>query len=173
MGIDMSGLIGMPFTSLRQLMRRGSARLLVLKAVSLHPMHGYEVTKEISSMFEGTYVPRSGVIYPTLQWLEDNGFVVGSRLGDRTVYTITGSGKKHLRQNEVVINDIVTYIQKKSEGQDFSILRSATRLQKTIMVGLPGMSEQDKKKVAKILDGANADVSKLMLYESRLRRMKK
>jgi len=151
-----------PFTTLRQLIRRGSARLLVLDAVSSRPMHGYEVARRISATFEGTYVPRSGVIYPTLQWLEDAGYVVGSRLEDKTVYAITESGKGYLKRNEQSLKEIASEIQKRREEPEFSILRSAARLQRTIAAQLPEMSRGDKAQVAKILDEANRRVSRLI-----------
>jgi DNA-binding PadR family transcriptional regulator len=142
-------------------MRRGSARLLVLNAVSMRPMHGYDVAREISAMFEGTYVPSSGVIYPTLQWLEDNGYVVGSRLEDRTVYTITDGGKKYLKQHQASLGEIVRYMQRRKVDLGFSILKSASKLQRTIVAKLPEMSKEDKARTAKILDEANDRVSKM------------
>jgi DNA-binding PadR family transcriptional regulator len=149
------------FTTLRQLLRRGSARLLVLNAVSSQPMHGYEVAKQISAMFEGTYIPRSGVIYPTLQSLEDLGYVKGSRLEDKTVYTITESGKEYLKKNEENLKEIISYVRRRRDNQEFSILRSAARLQRTIVALLPELSKGDKGRVAKILDDANEKVMKM------------
>ena len=151
-----------PFTTLRQIIRRGSARLLILKSVSSRPMHGYEIAKEISAMFDGTYVPRSGVIYPTLQWLEDNGYVVGSRLEDKTVYTVTESGKRYLRRNEANLKKIIDHIESRKEDPELSILRSAARLQRTIVAGLAELSKEDKAKVSSILDDANRKVSRLI-----------
>ncbi len=150
-----------PFTTLRQLIRRGSARLLVLNALSKRPMHGYDAAREISTMFDGTYVPRSGVIYPTLQWLEDNGYVVGARLDDKTVYTITDAGKKYLKQHEESLEEIVRYLQRRKEDPEFLILKSASKLQRTIVAKLPEMSKADKSRIAKILDEANNRVSKM------------
>ena len=143
------------------MIRRGSARLIVLKAVSTHPMHGYEVGKEISAMFDGTYVPRSGVIYPTLQSLEDSGYVVGSRVEDKTIYTITEMGKKYLKLNGARINEIIRYVQGRKDVAQFSILKSASRLQRTIAASLPEMTKKDKEHVSKILDDANAKIYKL------------
>jgi DNA-binding PadR family transcriptional regulator len=154
-----------PFTTLRQLIRRGSARLLVLKAVSSKPMHGYEVAKQISAMFDGTYVPRSGVIYPTLQSLEDLGYVRGSRLEDKTVYTMTESGQEYLKKNEENLKEIISYVRGRRDDQEFSILRSAARLQRTIVALLPELSKEDKGRVAKILDDANEKVTKMRRQE--------
>ncbi len=150
------------FTTLRQMIRRGSAKLLVLKAVSSHSMHGYEVGKEISAMFDGTYIPGSGVIYPTLQSLEDSGYVVGSRVEDKTIYAITETGKKYLKLNQARVNDIIHYVQGRGEDPQFSILKSASRLQRTIVARLPEMTKEDKKRVSQILDDANAKVSKMV-----------
>jgi DNA-binding PadR family transcriptional regulator len=125
-------------------------------------MHGYKVAKEISAMFDGTYVPSAGVIYPTLQWLEDQGYVKGFRMNETTNYEISESGKKYLRQNEENINEIVHFIRNRKEGSEFPILQSAARLQRTIASSLPSMTKESKAKVAKILDEANARVSRLL-----------
>lgn len=126
-------------------------------------MSGYDVAKDISAVFEGTYIPSSGVIYPTLQWLEDQGYAKGSRFDGKTVYGITESGKKYLRQNEENLNEIAHFIQKRKEGAEFLILQSAARLQRTIVSNLPDMTKENKAKVSKILEEANEKVLKLVV----------
>jgi DNA-binding PadR family transcriptional regulator len=53
----------------------GGLRLVLLKLLSEKPSHGYELIKEIEERFKGAYSPSPGVIYPTLNWLEDEGFI--------------------------------------------------------------------------------------------------
>jgi DNA-binding PadR family transcriptional regulator len=68
---------------------RGDSRLLVLMALRRRAMHGYEVAKEISRMFGGFYEPSPGAVYPTLQWLEDEGLVRSEVVEGRRVYSLT------------------------------------------------------------------------------------
>jgi DNA-binding PadR family transcriptional regulator len=155
-------MLSRPYTTLRLLIRRGTARLLVLHVLSSQPMHGYRVAKDISAMFDGTYVPSAGVIYPTLQWLEDQGYVKGARVNERTNYAISDSGKRYLKRNEESLKEIISFIQGRREGSEFPILQSAARLQRTIASNLAQMSKENKIKVAGVLDDANAKVSKLL-----------
>ena len=125
-------------------------------------MHGYGIAKEISEVFERTYVPSPGVIYPTLQWLEDKGYVKGARLNEAINYSITESGKKYLKQNGENLSEIIRFIRNRREESDFPILKSASRLQRTIASNLQELSKEKKAKVARILDDANDKVSRLL-----------
>jgi Transcriptional regulator PadR-like family len=52
---------------------RGGVRYLVLDALAERPRHGYEVIQVIEERSGGSYRPSPGVIYPTLQMLEELG----------------------------------------------------------------------------------------------------
>lgn len=125
-------------------------------------MHGYRIAKEISAMFDGTYVPSAGAIYPTLQFLEDQGYVKGTRLGETTRYAISESGKRFLKGNEESLSGIIRYIKSRKDGSEFPLLKSAAQLQKTIVTYLPEMSKEKKIKVAKILGDSNEKVLRVM-----------
>lgn len=150
-----------PVASLRESIRRGSARLLILNTLSAQPMHGYEIAKEISSAFGGMYEPSPGVIYPTLQWLEDQEYISGTREKGKTVYKITGKGRVFLKENKDNVDQIIHFIQDRMNSDELPILKSATRLQRAITLYLPEMSKEKRIKVAKILDEATNRIAKL------------
>src|ERR1044071_5710680 len=52
---------------------RGEIRFLVLDAIKERARHGYEVIQHIEERAGGSYRPSPGVIYPTLQLLEELG----------------------------------------------------------------------------------------------------
>src|SRR4051794_14383715 len=54
---------------------RGGVRYLVLDAVRETPRHGYEIMAAIEERSGGAYRPSPGVVYPTLQMLEEFGHV--------------------------------------------------------------------------------------------------
>lgn len=141
--------------------RRGSAKLLVLNTLASRPMHGYEVGKEISAIFKAAYEPSPGIIYPTLQSLEDQGYAEGTHENGKTVYKITESGRAFLRENKEKLDQVSKFAQARINGDEFPILKSALRLDRTIRLYLPEMSKENKRKVAEILDEAAAKVSKL------------
>jgi hypothetical protein len=49
--------------------------LIILKLLAKRAMHGYEVMKALEEETHGCYKPSPGTVYPTLQWLEDEGLV--------------------------------------------------------------------------------------------------
>ena len=151
-----------PAVSLRRALRRGSSRLLILKVLSTRPMHGYDVAKEISAMFKGSYEPSPGVVYPTLQWLADAGYVGGKPDDGKIVYSITTDGKGFLRNNAEKLEAITKFIDGRMASDEFPLRRSVVRLERTILVSLPEMSRKQRAEVAKILDDASERISRLM-----------
>jgi len=151
-----------PGASLRRALRRGSARLLILEVLSSRPMHGYDVIKEISALFSGEYEPSPGVIYPTLQWLEDQDYVAGTHDNGKTVYRITGTGSDFLRANRENLDAIMKFVNGSARGDEFPLKRSAARLERTILISLPEMSLGQRAEVAKILDDTSERISRLM-----------
>ena len=75
---------------------RGDVKLLVLSVLRDGPKHGYEVMRAIEQRTGGAYTPSPGVVYPTLQLLEDLGHVRSREGGDRKVYELTDAGRAHL-----------------------------------------------------------------------------
>ncbi len=76
--------------------RRGDARYILLDALHDSPKHGYEIIKSLEERSGGKYVPSPGTVYPTLQYLEDQGFVRATEEADRRVYQLTEAGRAEL-----------------------------------------------------------------------------
>ena len=54
---------------------RGSLDLLILKTLSLAPMHGWGISQRVQQMSNGVLEVNQGSLYPALQRLEKNGLV--------------------------------------------------------------------------------------------------
>jgi len=78
---------------------RGQVRYLVLDALAAQPRHGYEVIQAIGEKSRGAYKPSPGVVYPTLQMLEELGHTRTVAQGDRKVYEITDEGRRDLQEH--------------------------------------------------------------------------
>ncbi len=78
---------------------RGGVRYLVLDAVAEQPRHGYEIMSAIAERTGGNYKPSPGVVYPTLQMLEELGHVKVTDRDDKKVYAITAAGKADLEEH--------------------------------------------------------------------------
>jgi DNA-binding PadR family transcriptional regulator len=91
-GDDGEGRVG-------RFLMQGDLRLVVLALIEKEPRHGYEIIKHIEDMTYGFYAPSPGVIYPTLTYLEEAGYVVAEADGNKKRYAITEEGKAYLDEN--------------------------------------------------------------------------
>ena len=81
---------------------RGTLDLLVLKAVSLGPVHGYGVLLRIEQISGGAFAIEQGSLYPALYKLEFSGMLDaewGTSESNRRAkyYKLTAAGRKLLR----------------------------------------------------------------------------
>jgi DNA-binding PadR family transcriptional regulator len=84
---------------------RGVVRYLVLDAIGKQPRHGYEIIQAIEERSAGTYRPSPGVVYPTLQMLEELGHARLEETEARKVYAITPEGKQDLKDHSEEVED--------------------------------------------------------------------
>jgi PadR family transcriptional regulator, regulatory protein PadR len=81
----------------------GTLDLLILKAVSLGPLHGYGVLLRIEQISQGALLIEQGALYPALFRLVRQGLLKGNwGLSDNNrrakFYELTSAGKKRLRE---------------------------------------------------------------------------
>ena len=81
----------------------GTLDLLILKAVSLGPLHGYGVLLRIQQISGGALLIEQGALYPALHRLEFQGLLTtewGTSENNRRAkfYTLTPAGRQRLRQ---------------------------------------------------------------------------
>ena len=82
---------------------RGTLDVMILKALSVAPMHGYGVTRWVSDSTQGRLDIVEGALYPALHRLEKRGLVAsewGLSENNRQArfYRITPAGRKQLRE---------------------------------------------------------------------------
>ena len=90
----------------RQWFESGEMKYVILTIVRKRPMHGYEVMKALEDQTGGYYKPSPGTVYPTLQWLEDEGYVTAETREGKKVYSITAEGEAFLDDNRSDVDDI-------------------------------------------------------------------
>ena len=92
---------------------RGVVRYLVLDAIRETPRHGYEIMAAIETKSRQSYRPSPGVIYPTLQLLEELEHVRVTVRDDKKVYAITAAGTRDLDEHR---DDIASFYEQAEDG---------------------------------------------------------
>ncbi len=85
---------------------RGDLKYVILDLVKEKPRHGYEIIRALEERFGGLYAPSPGAVYPTLQMLEDMGYLAATEQEAKKVYSITDEGRKFLDERRNVMDDI-------------------------------------------------------------------
>ncbi len=86
---------------------RGDLKYMILELLRDRPMHGYEVMRALEETAHGAYKASPGSVYPTLQSLEDDGYVASEEKDGRKVYTITDGGLEFLDSNRDRVEQIL------------------------------------------------------------------
>ena len=84
---------------------QGTLDMLILKALSLGPLHGYGVIQRIRQMSDGLLEVEQGSLYPALYRIEQRGLVDSewgtSETGRRAkFYRLSRAGRKQLQVEE-------------------------------------------------------------------------
>ena len=56
---------------------RGTLDMLILKTLSLAPMHGLGISRRIEQITEGVFVVKPGSLFPALNRMEQEGWIEG------------------------------------------------------------------------------------------------
>ena len=90
----------------------GDLRVVVLALLTDGPRHGYDIIKALEEKSSGIYSPSPGVVYPTLTYLEEVGYVSATSEGNKKVYAITDTGRAHLEENRDLADMVLDGIEK-------------------------------------------------------------
>lgn len=86
----------------------GELRLVLLALIGEEARHGYELIKLIEERSGGSYGPSPGVVYPTLSWLDDMGYVhIETADGTRKRYGMTEDGCSFLAANRPAADELL------------------------------------------------------------------
>ncbi|MGN6460874.1 MAG: PadR family transcriptional regulator [Pseudolabrys sp.] len=87
-----------------RLMAQGDLRLIVLALIAEQPRHGYDLIKVIEEKTADWYSPSPGIVYPTLTFLEEAGYVTSQPDGAKKLYTVTIEGNAYLAENRALVD---------------------------------------------------------------------
>lgn len=152
---------------------RGNVRYLVLDAIAQQARHGYEIIQTIEERSQGAYRPSPGVIYPTLQLLEELGHAAVVEQESRKVFSITPEGSRDLEEHR----DEVTEFYERFDDRGWErqaehwgdLISRAARLFKTFKRAARhgGVSPAAQLKMRKILDEAAQQIEQILEEDGR------
>ena len=136
--------------------RRGDIKYHILEILKDTPRHGYEIISELEKQ-SGGYRPSPGSVYPTLQMLEEGGYLTGEQIDGKKVYTITDEGLKLLENRGGA-----TFEAHPKMAQAFEMRKAMTKLGAAVMDGVRDGDEETVKRISEIINKARRDVYSIL-----------
>ena len=108
-------MASMPSTPRRDLLP-GTLDMLVLKTLTVQPMHGYGIAQELLRRSRDVIQVEEGSLYPALQRMRQKGWIVAEwrqtpNNQRARYYTITRAGRKQLGEQEAGFAELIAAIQ--------------------------------------------------------------
>ena len=147
-----------------QFFESGEVKFVILRLLKEKPRHGYEVIRALEEKFGGAYTPSAGTVYPTLQLLEDEGYVRAVETDGKKVYHVTPEGERYLEEHRDVLDEILDRVRETvrdfTGGGSGEVHQAFAQLAKITFsrAWRRGHDDPALKRVAEILRKAAADV---------------
>jgi DNA-binding PadR family transcriptional regulator len=156
-----------------RMFHRGDFKYLILDLLKERPRHGYEIIRELEAKSLGFYSPSPGTVYPTLQYLEDMGYVTGAEQDGKRVYTITEEGLKFLDAEAGTVNDIKDHVRSHWHewGSEFGVrfrevMREYGEIGRTLGQRARHLSADKLPRVGAVLKNALSEIEKIITEET-------
>ncbi|ELE9705454.1 PadR family transcriptional regulator [Enterobacter cloacae] len=146
----------------------GDLRLVILDILTRNASHGYELIKEIENLTQGNYTPSPGVIYPTLDYLQDQAFItITEEENGRKRIAINATGQQWLDENQEQLEQIQARIKARAVGFQ---LRKNPQMKRALenfkavldlKVNQGALSDAQLKQIVGVIDRAALEISQL------------
>ena len=147
-----------------RMLAQGDLRLIALSFIAQEPRHGYEIIKLVEEKTADWYSPSPGIVYPTLTYLEEAGYVTASTEGAKKLYAITAEGRVYLEANRDVVDAVLDRLT--ALGERINRWRRSERGERGNRRTLPPLVEATldhlRETVGKRLEGDADDESRLV-----------
>ena len=167
----MGGEMGPEDLRAGRMLAQGDLRLIALALIAQEPRHGYEIIKLVEEKTADWYSPSPGIVYPTLTYLEEAGYVTVSSEGSKKLHTITDDGRAYLAEQRDVADAILKRLAAVGErmarmrrrlgDDDESLPRSISGAFQDLSEAVRALLREDREAKGRIIDAIDRVASEL------------
>ena len=145
----------------RRMFSSEELQLVLLKLIADEPRHGYALIKAVEEITHGDYAPSPGVVYTSLELLEDMCLIERhASEGAKKQFAATDEGRAHLEARQDEVAALFERLEATGEGRRQSIKPELRRAVGNLMTALRnraahgGWNDELLNEVVDILDDA-------------------
>ena len=146
--------------------QKGDLKYIILDLLKDKPRHGYDIIRELEEKSYGFYKPSPGVIYPTLQMLEEMGYANSTEEDGKRVYSITAEGLKFLANRSNIANGVRRQMKHKwsfkSIGKMVMVMREYHALEHLLSRGFRSLDTDKAEQIRQILSRTYREIESVL-----------
>jgi DNA-binding PadR family transcriptional regulator len=145
---------------------KGDLKYVILDLLKEKPRYGYDIIRAFEDRSGGFYKPSPGVIYPTLQMLEEMGYASSEDRDGKKVYTITDEGINFLKDKECHAEEVRKHMRHHWNPENFDAIRDlmgeVRKLGRYVGPRIRKSSPEKIKQVKEVVIHAREDIENLL-----------
>jgi DNA-binding PadR family transcriptional regulator len=146
--------------------QKGDLKYVILELIKDTPRHGYDIIRELEEESHGIYKPSPGVIYPTLQMLEEMGYASSTEQEGKRVYAITEGGREFLVKKKNISDGVKSQMKRrwsfKNIGRMMMVMKEYHALEGLLGRGIRGQDAEKMQRIRDILVQAYDDIESIL-----------
>lgn len=146
--------------------QKGDLKYILLDLIQDRPRHGYDIIRQLEERPYGLYKPSPGVIYPTLQMLEEIGYTRSVEQEGKRVYSITEEGLAFLAVKKDIANNVRSQIKHhwsfKKIGSMAAVMMEYHALEHLLGRGFHGLDAGRAERVRRVLINAYQEIEAIL-----------
>jgi DNA-binding PadR family transcriptional regulator len=146
--------------------QKGDLKYIVLDLLKDKPRHGYDIIHELEEQSYGFYKPSPGVIYPTLQMLQEMGYASSVEQNGKRVYSITEEGLQFLKNQSDIADDVKRQMKHKwsfkNIGRMVMVMKEYHALEDLLGNGFRRLDADKAEQIRQILSQAYQEIESVL-----------
>jgi len=146
--------------------QKGDLKYVILDLLKEKPRYGYEIIRHLEESSHGFYKPSAGVVYPTLQMLEEMGYAISKERDSKKVYKITKQGLDFLNEQSDFADKVKSHMRDQWDHGNFKvigqIIGEVVKLRRFLVFRIRHTSPEKIEEVSKIITKARQEIESIL-----------
>jgi len=146
--------------------QKGDLKYVILDLLKDKPRYGYEIIRALEEQSHGFYKPSAGVVYPTLQMLEEMGYAKSTERDGKKVYTITAEGDQFLFERRDSADEVKSHMRHhwnpKNIGRVGEIMSEVVKLGKSVGPRIRSAKPEQLHRISEIISQTRREIEDIL-----------
>jgi len=145
---------------------KGDLKYVILDLLSEKSRYGYDIIRALEQRSYGFYSPSPGVVYPTLQMLEELGYASSAEQDGKKVYTITEEGRKFLSEQKDLTEKLKHHMRRRWNPKNIAafagMMREFSEMARIVRQGAHHTTPEKIERIREVIYRASSEIKSIL-----------